>query len=152
VHVREEQEDSEEEDEEEEEEEILIPDQYVSLHSNVYNAGYYLLNDYQLRFVYDNNYATAHIRCHLKNEDNDIIAQDILNREQRTGLNFNVLDMTNRVQAGKKYYLRCTDPLGNDKGLQFRVRKESTDNTFENIELDGDVFDGLPEGIFDGGG
>ncbi len=144
-------EDEDEEDGDEEEEEILIPEQYNRLNSEDY-ASFYLLNDYQLKFVYRNKYAPADIRCDIENTNRDIVASDVLNSKQHTGLNFNKLDLANRVQPGEVFHLRCTDPLGNQKSLRFKIRKESNNNIIEDFQLDGNFFDGLPDGILDGGG
>lgn len=140
----------EEEQEEEEKEETLIPEQYVQLKSD-FKEGYYLLDDYQLRFVYENQYSTAPVKCRLVTPRNEIVARNLLDKKQSPGLNFNQLDMTNRVTPGKTYLLQCTDQLGEVTGLQFRVRKEETDNVLEDLNLDQENFD-LPGGILNGGG
>ena len=142
--------DEEEQDEEKEKEEALIPEQYVQLKSD-FREGYYLLDDYQLRFVYENQYSTAAIKCALVTTRNEIVARNLLDEKQNPGLNFNKLDMTNRVTPGETYLLRCTNQLGEVTGLQFRVRKEETDNVWDDLNLDEEDFD-LPGGILNGGG
>lgn len=141
----------EDETEEEEDEEILIPEQYVNLKDN-YSSGHYLLEDYMLRFAYDQKYAKSYVTCHLKNRSNEVVARDILQAEQKSGLNFNALDMTNRVRPGEVYVLQCSGPTGNTKGLRFKVKKESSDNILDQIDLDGEQIEGLPDNLFQGGG
>jgi hypothetical protein len=60
--------------------------------------------------------------------------------------------MTNRVQPGKIYLLKCIDPVGTKKQLRFKVKKEASDNILDGIELDGGQFDELPDNILEGGG
>lgn len=145
------EEEDEEDSEEETTEEALIPDQYVSLNDRQ-TSGYYLLESFILRFAYRNKYATNNIKCHLINRANEIVARDILKEEQKPGLNFNELDMTNRVQPGKTFLLQCTEPLGTTRELRFKVKKDSPGNILDGIELDGGQFDGLPDNILQGGG
>ena len=145
------EEEEDEEDGEEEQEEVLIPEQYVSLNDRQ-TSGHYLIEDYILRFAYRNKYATNQVECHLINRANVVIARDILKEAQKPGLNFNELDMTNRVQPGKIYLLKCTDPVGTKKQLRFKVKKEASDNILDGIELDGGQFDELPDNILEGGG
>ncbi len=140
----------EEDEDEEQEEEMLIPKQYVKL-SPESGTGFYLLENYQLRFIYKNKYASSKIKCHLENRRNEIIARDILSEKQKSGLNFNELDMTSKVEPGKKYLLRCIGPLGQEKGLRFQVRKESSENIIDDLNLGDDLID-FQEGILNGGG
>lgn len=146
-----EDEDEEDESDEEQDDEILIPEQYVSL-KDKQTSGYYLLEDYILRFAYRNKYAASHIKCRLINSANEVIARDILKQEQKPGLNFNELDMTNRIQPGKVYLMQCTGPIENTKQLKLKIKKESSDNTFEGINLEEGQFDDLPDINFQGGG
>ncbi|MCF8231364.1 MAG: hypothetical protein K9J27_04175 [Bacteroidales bacterium] len=140
-----------EEEEEQDEEETLIPDQYVQLKDD-YTDGYYLLDDYQLRFIYENKYSSTPIRCQLVTTRNEVVARNLMDKKQKPGLNFNTLDMTNRVQPGKTYTLRCEGQLGEVTGLKFQVRKENSDNDIiDGLNLDEGDFD-LPDGIFNGGG
>jgi len=143
--------DEDEESDDESDEEVLIPEQYVNLNER-HTSGHYLIEDYILRFAYRNKYATSHVGCDLINRANEVIARDILTEEQKPGLNFNELDMTNRVQPGKTYQLQCSDAAGTKKQLRFKVKKESSDNILDGIELDGGQFDGLPDNILEGGG
>ena len=143
-------EEGEDEGEEQEDEEALIPEQYVSL-SPEYHSGFYLLGDYKLRFVYKNQYASSHVRCNLLNMSNELVAEDMLKGRQSSGLNFNTLDITNRVQPGRPYILRCTGPLGETKGLKFKVRKENSENIIDDLNIDEDLID-FQDGILNGGG
>jgi len=142
-------EEEEEEEKEEKDEEVLIPGQYASLSADFY-SGYYLLDDYQLSFVYENKYATSSLKCHLQNKKNDIIARDILKSKQNSGLNFNELDMSNRVEPGETYLLHCNGPLGEDKGLRFKVQKENSENVIDDLNIDEDVID-FQNNIFNDG-
>jgi hypothetical protein len=143
--------DEEEESDGESDEEVLIPEQYVSLNDRQ-TSGHYLIEDFILRFAYRNKYATSNLECNLINRANEVIARDILKEKQKPGLNFNELDMTNRVQPGKTYQLQCNDAIGTKKQLRFKVKKESSGNILDGIELDGGQFDGLPDNILEGGG
>jgi len=128
-------------------EEMLIPDQYVRLQKKQ-TSGHYLLEDYILRFVYENKYAKGHIKCNLENSSNQLVAGDILNRDQKHGLNFNELDLSDQVQRGQVYLLKCTDMMGNSQQLRFKVKKESSGNIMEGIELEEGQFNELPDNIF----
>lgn len=140
----------EEDEEKQEEEETLIPEQYVSL-THEYQTGFYLLDDYKLRFVYDNQYAPSHLTCNLRNMNNELVAEDMLKGKQSTGLNFNTLDITNRAHPGEVYILKCTGPLKEIEGLKFKVRKENSENIIDDLNIDGDLID-FQDGILNGGG
>lgn len=131
---------AEKEEKEEEESETLIPEQYLSLKTE-FDHGYYLIDDYELRFVYENQYAASQLQCNLETTENKIVARDILQKEQQSGMNFNQVSIANRVQPDKTYLLECTEQTGGEKGLRFRVRKEKSENVIEDIDLDESLFE-----------
>lgn len=134
----------------EEQEEVLIPEQYAGL-SEEFSSGYYLLDDFQLRFIYKNDYAATHVKCRLENSSNEIVARNLLDEKQQPGMNFNKLDVTNRAEPGKTYLLRCEGPLGEVRGLRFKIRKENSDNIIDDLDWDGGL-QGLPNEWLNGGG
>ena len=83
--------------------------------------------------------------------NNEVVAQDVLKDRQSSGINFNTLDVTNRVQPGEPYLLKCSGPLGETTGLKFRVRKENSDNIIDDLNIDEDLID-FQDGILNGGG
>ena len=140
----------EEEKEKQDTTQTLLPEQYARLKAQIH-SGYYLLDDFILRFIYNNPYATTQLSCRLENAKNEIVARNILKKKQHTGMNFNRMDMSSRVQPGETYRLRCAGATGEIRQLKFRIREQNGDNVIRDMNIDEDLFE-FQDGIFNNGG
>jgi hypothetical protein len=128
----------------------LLPEQYARLKTNVH-SGYYLLDDFTLRFIYENSYATTQLNCRLENTKNEIVARDIIKKKQHTGLNFNRLNLSSRARPGETYWLRCAGATGESRELKFRIREQNGENVIRDMNIDENLIE-FQEGIFNNGG